>query len=304
MHYGNNNRGASGSFNRAGNGSGPRWKQVSCGDVVWLPLPQTLSTAADLCHRTEKTRPFLILQKKTNLRVDTNDCCLEDVNLIGVDTTSQETLIEKRPHVPYHIPGSPKDSFALLDSVRTVPAKGERIRVAYSFKPEERALLAEGLDTVLKPEQRFFLRSLFNSKKGALPGQIWTIELPTGHTNPPTREADAMVLLRRGRFYLDENEAGQTRFTPYLAMVFPDRFKAGEVRGLRWEDMSLVSIHERSFLYQVGQLTDETVGIMLNTLRSRAGLQPIEYQQPLVRHIMARLSHALFMPTLLPRGFR
>ena len=278
--------------------------QVARGDVLWLPLAQSLSKADDLRERCEKTRPFIVLQDKTSLRLDAAGCCLHDLHLLGVDTTSQATLVEGRPHVPYHLPNSGKDSFALLDSIRTVQIRGLPVKISYSLKAPERQMLTEGLDAVLQPEQRFFLRALFNRNKGALPGQIWTVNVPTGLPDPPLREAEALVLLRRGPFYLDDDEQGYTRFTPFMVAQLPDGFTVQDLRALSWNNVTLTPLHERSFVRRTGQLTDETVAILLNTLRKRVGIGAIEYREPPIRHIGMRLTHALFTPFLTLRGGR
>lgn len=260
----------------------PRLKAVACGDVLWLKVPQMLSAANQLAETSFKKRPFLVLQKAT-MRVDENDNCIDNTHLLGVTATSQEFLVEGRPHVRFDIPHQHKHTYAYLDSLCNLPANGEQIKIAYTFKREQRQELSDGLNTVLQPEKRFFLKRIFNK---CMPGEVWRVQIATGDAHNPLQEADALVMLRRGKFFKSPSEeSGDTRFTPYMVAVLPGNFNAQDLRGMRWDDVRLVPLHDRSLKAKVGELTDETVSILLNTLRQRVGVQPIVYERPLVRHI-------------------
>ncbi len=283
-----------------------RWETIYPGAVLWVDQMQTLASARQLeeTGQTVKRRPVVAL-RKTVVKVDTANICLDNAFMLAINSTSQEHLVEGRPGIYTKInQNDEKTSHFWFDTLNSVPLKGTRIDIRYSMNTDERKELAQGLDQVLQPEKRFFLKTLFNAKRGCLPGQVWTIDLPNpAPTGPATIESDALVLLRRGAFYVNDDEQDRPHFTPYLVAVLPEPFNAGNMRGLSWNALRLTAIHERSFKYQIGHLTAETVGIMLNTLRREVSLAPIQYQQPMVTHLFQWLNplNLLSIPRL--RGF-
>lgn len=285
--------------------TGPRWATIYPGSVLWFDgMPQTLAPSERL-HETgqvTKRRPAVAL-KKLMVKVDLGNICTEDAYLPIINSTSQEHLTEGRPGIECSISKhNDRISHFWFDTLQSLPLKGERIEIAYSMTGEERTALTQGLDQVLQPERRFFLKQLFNAKRGGMPGQVWTIEIPSDDPQNPVREVDALVLLRRGPFFINEDETGHVRFTPYLVAVLPGPFKAADMRGLSWRDIRLMAVHERSLRYPVGKLTDETVGILLNTLRRDVNLPAITYQQPLLRHLFLWLNPARVLALPRPGG--
>ncbi|MCB1538358.1 MAG: hypothetical protein H6865_04935 [Rhodospirillales bacterium] len=281
----------------------PRWTTIYPGSVLWIEhMLQTLTPARQILETGQATKPRpVVALKKTVVRVDADNICLDDAFMQAVCATTQDFLAQGRPGVQMKIsPQSTKTSYFQFDSLASVALRGERMRVVCNMDGQQRKDLAAGLDVVLKPEKRFFLKSLFNERRGCLPGHVWTIEIPNPDPEGPlTCEADAVVLLRRGRFFLNEAENGATHYTPYTVAVLPDRFRAQDMRGLTWNRVRLMPVHENAFRYQVGQLTDETVSILLNSLRRELSLPAIQYERPLIRHIIQWLHP--FTALALPR---
>lgn len=258
-------------------------KPLKRGDIVWLQLPQDLAAANDPRAVTHKTRPFIILNERINLCLDHRGHCIRSEKLIGVDGTSQDWLVEGRPHVAFTMDGKNKQTYALLDSLRTVDSHHQRFAHVDILPPSHQMQLATGLDNVLRPEQRFYLKRWYNNK--LLPGEIWNFEVPTRH-------GTAMVLLRRGQFFTDGYDEGgrndsdsrqhKSRFTPYLVAAFRQA-EIKTLRGISWKEVDVMALHERSFVNQQHSLTEETVGIFLNNLRARIGLLPITYNRPTIK---------------------
>ena len=270
---------------------------------MWLSLPQTLADSASLQETPSKARPFVVLQEKATLETDQNGNCTIPTSLLGVSTTSKDYLVEGRPHVHYVMPVNHRHSYAMLDSLHTAPALGSHVKAIYTFNAHQRQELADGLDTVLQPEDRFYFREFISLKKKIMPGQVWTIRMATGDPAHPEKDTDALVLLRRGRFYLHDDDY-DTRFTPYLVAIFPNGFRARDLMSMSWDDVQISSVHERAFQYQIGQVTPATAGILLNTLRQNVGVAPIEYKLPSIRHLTATLARTLLTPVFMRGGFR
>ncbi len=254
------------------------------GEVVWLELPQDLTSAKAIDKPESKIRPFVVLHP-LEFHIDRRECCVDDVSVLGVDCTSKPYLVEGRPDISFRLPHSDKISHVLLDGLRTVPMKGQKYRPGMQLERSQIAAVDGALDTVLKPEQRFFLSALFN-RKSCMPGQIWQVETMS-------RQGEALVLLRRGRYPVfnnpkdDENcvyNGERVRYTPYTAAFFRAATNVTNLRGMRWQDLDIVALQEHSFVKQVATLTPQTVGILLNRLRKEAGLEPFEYNEPTFRN--------------------
>lgn len=274
------------------------------GTVMWLDLLQTLSPLHAVAESGQvlKRRPVVAV-KKTIVNIDQDGLCTDDANMLAISATSQEKFVTGRPCVHCKLnPRDPKTAHFWFDTLSTVSLKNETLRVSYAMTADERRLLNEGLNEVLQPEKKFFLKSLFNEKRACMPGSVWAVEIPSTTPGQTTQEVDALVLLRRGGFYLGDGDHGRPHYTPYMIAVLPGRFSPAAIQGLSWNDVKLMPVQERSFRYQVGNLSDETVSIMLNTLRRETGLEPIQYQRPMVRHIFSWLNPLALLPVPGLRG--
>ncbi len=255
-------------------------KTLYRGDVVWMELPQDLAPIRQQLQE-RKTRPFIVLNPTLTFNVDIHGNCIDNISMMGVDGTSKDYLVKGRPHLSFHLPHSQITTYAMLDSVRTVPCLNQKIRAVYKLKPDEVTELDAGLESVLKPEQRFYLRALFRRATLCMPGQIWEIETAT-------RKGEAMVLLRRGNFPIIDNDGHvdcaqyqnePVRQTPYLAAFFHNAVGVQSLRGIRWSELDIVALQERSFLRHTATMSMDTVQIMINNIRNKAGIAPITYQQ-------------------------
>jgi hypothetical protein len=280
------------SLKRFAESSTLRNKTLKRGDVVWLDLAQNLSSERSMDPRAFKSRPFIILNDVVNYRIDEHGHCTEPQTLLGVDATSQNFLVDGRPHMSFRIPGESKTTFALIDSVRTVTCQACSLEPAYRLSEGELEALHEGLDKVLQPEGRFYLK-WFGRK--IMPGHIWSIKTLANPEPTP-----ALVLLRRGRFiptddlqYSSPELCGDqyptgVKFsqTPYLLASFRQAGKITTLRGIRWADVNIIAVNEQSFVRQQGEITTETVSILLNNLRERTGLLPIAYRSPVIKDML------------------
>jgi hypothetical protein len=280
-----------GGFQRPAN-IGPRFAQVVRGDILWLHQTQTLSSAHALEGTPTKLRPLIVLNQKINPRVDEHGICTDETRILGVPTTSQEGLVAGRPHIACELShNADKLSYVFLDAVRSVSCKGQRIRVEHKLQPQERQNLTEGLAAILQPEEQFYRRKFHNASQSCMPGEIWRVTMPDEEDPKKICEKNALILLRRGKFVTGVGEDGLPHTTPFLVATLPSAFNPGDIRGLRWNDVGLTPLQQRSFKHRIGTLTPETVGILLNTLRQHAGVTPITYQQPLIRHMFMWLGH-------------
>ncbi len=262
----------------------PETKAFKRGEVIWLELPQDLTSVKATDKPESKIRPFIVLHP-LEFHIDRQGYCVDDVNVLGVDCTSKSYLVDGRPDISFQLPRSDKTSHVLLDGLRTVPMKGQKYRPGTQLEISQIAAVDGALDKVLKPEQRFFLSALFN-RRSCMPGQIWQIETMS-------RCGEALVLLRRGRYPVfnnpedDENcvyHGERIRYTPYTAAFFRSATNVTNLRGMRWQDLDIVALQEHSFVKHLATLTPQTVGILLNRLRKEAGLNPIEYHEPAFRN--------------------
>ncbi len=263
-----------------GLGNNSSIKSLHRGNVVWLTLPQSLAPMSQASTQPTKPRPFIVLSDRVTYETDRNGQTLRPFQLIGADGTSQYHLVEGRPHMSFQMANG-RTTYALLDSVRTVTARDPFIRVSYRFTPAEQQSLHQELGKVLQPEREFFLRKLF--ARACMPGQVWRIQTVNA-------ELDAMVLLRRGRFMLpqDQNNTHDVvHHTPYLVATF--NAGALTLHGIRPEDSEIMAVHERSFMHKSGELSPRTVEVVLNDLRRRVGLSPIAYKQPPIQSALSVL---------------
>ncbi len=272
-------------------------KSLRRGDIIWVNLSQNFSPANSNKGPQEKTRPFIILNTKVDIRLDNGGRCVRSDTLIGVDGTSKPYLVDGRPHITFEMGHSDTTSYALIDSLRTIDAHHHRFSHINHLTDQELNALMKGIDEVLRPEQRFYLKSLCD--RLLMPGEIWACETPTFR-------GTAMVLLRRGRFFTDgfaepptdtDFASRRTRFSPYLVAAFR-RSGISTLRGIGWKDVDVMAVPENALVSREGSMTDETVGIFLNNLRGRIGLEPISFQQPVVRSALNRLAFASFLRKL------
>lgn len=256
------------------------------GDIVWLRLPQSLAPLHVAQQQPEKTRPFIVLAPAT-IAVDHNYRATQDRPIFGMDCTSQDFLVEGRPHLEFHMHGhSNKTTYALLDSVRDIGSMDQNLRVNDWLEGEDFDDLNEGLSNVLRPEQRFYLSTFFNSKRGVLPGGIHRIKTINA-------DGEALVLLKRGKFICSDNvenssdidlSTQKARHTPYLVAYFKKATGVTTLRGITWNDIQIMAVQERDIHESVGKIETQSMANVLNLLRKRSGLQPIQYKTPIFKH--------------------
>ncbi len=235
---------------------------------------------------TEKIRPFIVLNDRINLVLDGRGVCIKSERIIGVSGTRRSDLVEGRPSVAFTLNGSGKTTHAFLDSLRTVDSLHQKVRHAETISAADQEVLTAGLDSILHPEQRFFLRPFFRGI--FLPGEIWNFKIPT---QPDI--GTAMIILKRGQFFVDGHEAGgrtlddlsrhKHRHTPYLVAVFPPSENLQSLRGITWSKIRLMALQEKAFVKQAGAMNEDTVAIFLNNLRQRIGLPEVTYKRPSVK---------------------
>jgi hypothetical protein len=269
------------------------------GAVVFVRLPQTLSPD-DPSLATHKTRPVVVLNKSVSYKVNGNGGLHAPFSFIGVPGTSKDYVVDGRPSMPFTIPPQDITTYAHADGVRTVTAE-EALKPVYHLKPPELARMQRELDAVLRPEQSFYRRRFFSD--GHVEGKMWVIK-----THGDDRERQALILLRRGKFFMGDvggdayqPEAGRkTHFTPYLMAVFRTAEKIASLRGINWSDVDILAVHERSFVRPAGEMQKDTVETVLNNLRHLVGLEPIEHRQPPVRSLATILHYiarsAMYLP--------
>jgi len=260
--------------------------EIKRADVLWLRLPQSLAPLDVAQRLPEKIRPFIVLNNKLQLRLDF-DKCAQDRSIFGMDCTSKPYLVEGRPHFKFRMPGEDGDTYALMDSVRDISSYDKRIKVGYHLGQSEEEALTKNLDDVLKPEQKFFLKGTFSRQTPCLPGQIWRVKSINA-------DGEALVLLRRGRFVSSDHvessddfhpHSQKTRHTPYLVAYFKRATGVRTLRGLKWDDIQIMALQEQSFVQKLAELTPQTSSILLNNVRARVGLTPIEHKPMLFRNI-------------------
>ncbi len=260
--------------------------EIKRADVLWLRLPQSLAPMDVAQQQPEKPRPFIVLNPKLQLKLDYNAACQQDRSIFGIDCTSKEYLVQGRPHFKFRLPGHDIETYALVDSVRDISSYHKRIEVRYHLGEDNEQALIKSLDDVLKPEQKFFLKATYNKHTPCLPGQIWRVRSINA-------DGEALVLLRRGRFVCsdDVEDSGdvnlstqRTRHTPYLVAYFKRATGVKTLRGLKWDDIQIMSLQEQSFVRKTAELTPQTSSILLNNIRARAGLAPIEHKPMLFRN--------------------
>lgn len=261
--------------------------RLTRGDVVWMSVPQTLASQSSYEAQQSKRRPVVVLDAQVDIPLNAQQACAQRIPFLATDGTSQSWLVEGRPHVALTLPraAQAKTTYTLLDSVRTVEAEiGDRLDLAYHLSNDEMLALSQGLDRVLRPEQQFFLSRLF--RQASLPGQIKRIDAPA-------LKGSGLVLLKRGQFPIFNDglahadtdiDGAHLKDVPCLVAMFPQQFDQRTLRGLKWADLKLVAVHERFLREKQGVFTDNTVGIMLNTLRRAVGVPPIPYVLPSIKH--------------------
>lgn len=261
--------------------------EIKRADVLWLRLPQSLAPIGVAERQPEKTRPFIVLNGGLSLKVDHNNACQQDRSIFGMDCTSKPYLVAGRPHFKFRMPGEEGDTYALTDSVRDISSYDKRIKIGYHLGQDEENALIKNLDNVLKPEQKFFLKATFNDNSPCLPGQIWRVKSINA-------DGEALVLLRRGRFVSSSNVEDSNdvdpytqkmRHTPYLVAYFKRATGVKTLRGLKWDDIQIMALQEQSFVRKLAELTPQTSGILMNNIRARVGLPPIEHKPMLFRNV-------------------
>ena len=150
-------------------------RQVNLGDVLWLKTPQTLAPLHRAQDLSDKVRPFIVLSS-AEIRTDHNSIATQDRPLLGVNCTSQDFLVEGRPHISFTLQGQSKTTYALLDSIRNVGTIQQSMVCHDRLSSSEQETLLEKLDEIIRPEKRFYLRDFVNFKKPIMPGQIHRIK--------------------------------------------------------------------------------------------------------------------------------
>lgn len=264
-------------------------ESINYGDILWLKLPQSLAPIDVALDQPHKTRPFIVLAP-LKIAVDHNGFATQERSIFGVDCTTQKHIIANRPCIEFSLRTNPdKITYALLDSVRDINSYDQKIKKADQVPQEQLEHLRAGLDGVLCPEQKFFLKAIFNKGRHILPGQIRRIKTINA-------DGEALVLFRRGKFVMDDAvetsddidlSCQKARHTPYLVAYFPRHKNVQTPRGIGWGDIQIMAVQERDIHEQTAKFTDETVGNIINQVRRRASLQPILYKQPLFRHVFS-----------------
>jgi hypothetical protein len=81
------------------------------GDVVFVTLPQTLG--GDV---TQKKRPVVVLNSHIGFFTNGRGFPIKPVSFMAVDGTTQQHLVDGRPHIAFEIPNSGKMTYSLTDS--------------------------------------------------------------------------------------------------------------------------------------------------------------------------------------------
>ena len=258
---------------------------IQTGDILWLKTPQTLAHIDQAKTLSDKVRPFIALSP-AEIKIDHNCLAVQDRPLFGVNCTSQDFLVEGRPHVKFTLTGQNKTTYALMDSVRNLGTQGQSMRCKDWLSDEDLAELQNGLDKIIRPEQRFFIKDLFNFKKSILPGQVHHIETVDA-------KGPALILLKRGKFVVNNDiecsedfnkTSHETRFTPYLVLYFHNTKWQGTLRGIHPNNIRITSVHERDIHQKLGQIEDKNVENIINQIRRNSGLKPIRYQKMSLQH--------------------
>lgn len=263
------------------------YTDITRGDILWLKVPQTLAPMDVAQGQPFKIRPVIALQDQ-RLQTDHDGTCRQERSILGMDCTSKSYLVEGRPNVRFTMPNSKEpETFAMFDSVRDINSYHQKLRVSHHLPGDAERAMSSFLDSVLRPEQKFFLSKLFNSKSAYMPGEIWRIK---------TIDADglALILLRRGPFVCSQNVEDSTqldrasqsvRKAPYLVVFFKKATKVEMLRGMTWDDLRIMSIQENAFVEKATSVKAQTSGILLNNIRARVGLPAVEYQQPAFKNM-------------------
>lgn len=264
-------------------------KSINYGDILWLELPQSLAPLEIAQKQPSKVRPFIALSS-LDVAVDHNGWATQDRPIFGVDCTSKEVIVRNRPHVAFNLSSHPETTtYALLDSVRDIGSYEQKIKIADQIPEDKAQELKEGLHNVLRPEQKFFLKALFNKKKDIMPGNIHRIKTINA-------DGEALVLFRRGKFVMADNiqssddvdlSCQPARHTPYLVAYFPKHKDVTTPRGIGWNDIQIMAVQERDIGERTAKFTTDTVGNIINQVRRRASLQPILYKEPLFKHFFS-----------------
>lgn len=275
---------------------------VSYGDILWLKLPQSLAPLDVAAQQPYKIRPFIVISP-FSIKVDHNNVAMQERSILGVDCTSQDILIRERPHIAFNLCSHPdKTTYALIDSVRDINSKDQKIWVNDHLPQDKADILSKSLGEVLQPEQRFFLKHIFQRSKDILPGQIRRIQTINA-------DGEALILFRRGQFVMDASversedfdpSCHKLRYTPYLVAYFHRHKNVQTPRGITWNDITVMAVHERDIHEKTAEFSSDTVGNIVNQLRRRINLPPIVYQQMAFRHHMSALAvmRALALPRL------
>ena len=248
--------------------------ELQPGHVLWLSLPQTLSTNAAV---EEKTRPFIVMEKAIVHRLGNGVC--KPVTLTGVCGTSQAFLLEGRPHISFVLGKQGKTTHAGPDLVRSIHCQGIVINEpTLRIAEKQVAELRDGLDRVLRPE------GWFSWPDGKfLPGQLWQV-------NTPGFSGTAMILLRRGRFIvhdefpaapIDRDHIKRQNNAPFLALAFKTSGKVTTTRGVGWHQVEVIPIHHTTLMAgtrcsEPSEFSGQTALNILNLLRGKMGLKPLD----------------------------
>lgn len=243
------------------------------GHLLWLPVPQTMSSNSGV---EEKTRPFIVLEPATVHRFGNGTC--KPVTLTGVCGTSQQFLLQGRPHIEFYFGRQNKKTYAGPDLVRSIYCQGIEItEPTHKLSDADLTALREGLDQVLRPERWFRWPNW-----QYLPGQLWNIKTP-GFSGT------AMILLRRGQFIAqdeyhaapwDENHKSRN-YAPFLALAFRLSGKVTTTRNVGWNHVEVIPINHGTLkagtrCSEPSEFSGQTALNILNLLRAKVGVGPLD----------------------------